>query len=1120
MLRLSLVFALLLLPGAPAVATSRETPHPEEEREDRRPKFLFRFKVPRTRQVAGNVSANQPTEHPHVELSAGEMASRQADVAKFVGELKKSGRPIDRAGFVELYRRAGSFKVVHALLGKGVIDADLSNRLGQLRAEIHNEVLDRMAASGQFGRRIGVNDFGSGSMNAKSDIDFTLYCDDPNVSGTALVEAYKTLFAQLAGNLPPGQFDLVAHRWEARIPDWRASCIEADFVQKLREGTALLKANPEAYFLEGAYAQQILRRSATGKTFTWIERTPGGGVERQKVNAAAETTFFYRPDTRVRYAWGAAVGNWHFFNAHSHNRIDQAKYLLRSFDDGVSLTSRGGKTANYADLTPLQRKNLVVEIYREHPEAAGRYLAILETAVKIRQLNSTGREAFAPLIEWERRQAGGMEIDDDLALKLAEESLQRHGNRMLLENNRIAAEGRLKDWVAPDLPGKTYRTISDTGQPKVIDVDAGLVKRLQLAAFFEIRDGIELMDRAEVEKIKKDNERFKPEIEILQRLIEKQRQMALAPDDLDAKAAREYRRSLADIVLKDFDAVPAVIRSGGVRGLVSHAWDLGNEIEERVQRNTFDALAYCVSGKNPRVLVGLKRLYLLTSKTNERLISSDWMGRMDKASALVEVAKVYLQEGELNQKVWEAMFWQAVTFWPGGGTYMSLKSGREGILTLISIRRIPGYGPLLITLQLTKGVVELGMMAIFEPLQRDRLLLAYQGYLPPAGGGWVTLSTGQKFEVQSAVPSILEPIAGPGRKDLDARREAVYAFFHRRVTEAIRRDPDFPFTEEELPWEWAEHEQRRIPELIQAYVDDWFHATGDFASYDELTAFCSRLAGEDPAAFREQLESLLIKDYYTGKSRALQRKFQENEKEQQEIASLHRQVAAVNVGLDKVGEGMSADFTAAGEVILGHCLDMMPTVPPAMEIIAAPRVVELEPAGTPDEKVQAVPEVQFRAKVWASEAEFPGPWKVRWEVRRGGEKVAFDPESTGELKAAMSEAVGTDASRLEVVATAFDADGKTIIESSVPLEVEKVKVGEDLPAEREAGAAGGAEEARTGAGSATGIGDLVEEMERTAGAAAGGRPPPTGRARSAKRRPRQAARYARGQKGSPARSTR
>jgi hypothetical protein len=207
------------------------------------------------------------------------MATRQASVAEYLGEVRRSGRALDRAAFLEIYKRAGTFHVIHALLDTGVIDKATSNRLGELRAELHSQVLDEMTRSGKFGRRIGVNDFGSGAMNAKSDIDFTLYCDDPNVSGTELVEAYKKIFQSFSGGLAPGAFDLVAHRWEATIPDWRASCAEADFVQKLRTGTQLLKANPEAYFLEGAYAQQILRRSAEGTTFTWIE--PGSDGKRE-----------------------------------------------------------------------------------------------------------------------------------------------------------------------------------------------------------------------------------------------------------------------------------------------------------------------------------------------------------------------------------------------------------------------------------------------------------------------------------------------------------------------------------------------------------------------------------------------------------------------------------------------------------------------------------------------------------------------------------------------------------------------------------------------------------------------------------------------------------------------
>ncbi len=1077
--------ALLLLPAAgyPAAATEPRPVPPGEREGPREPYFIFRFKVPTTRQTAGNVDAVRPPEHAPPKLSDAETAKRQASVAEYLAETKRSGRALDRAAFLEVYKRAGTFQVVHALLETGVIDSAMSNQLGELRAELHQQVLDKMASSGEFGRRIGVNDFGSGAMNAKSDIDFTLYCDDPSVPGTALVEAYKRIFRDLSGGIEPGGFDLVAHRWEATIPDWRASCAEADFVQRLRTGTQLLKANPEAYFLEGAYAQQILRRSAGGKTFTWIERMSGGRLERRKVNAAADTRFFYRPDTRVRYAWGAAVGNWHFFNSHAHDRIDQAKYLLRSFDDGVSLTAEGGRTADFADLTPTQKAALVAGIYRGDPEKAGRYLAILETAVQIRQRKATDRQAYAPLIEFEKRRAGGT-LDDETAFRMAQDAFVRHGGAMLIDNNRIAAKGRLQDWVAPDIKRGTYQTFDDFGFTQKIKVDDALVKRLQLSAFFEIRDGIERMDRSQVEAIKRDNPRMARDIEILQRLIEKQRQMALAPDVLDADAARDRRRSLVEEVISEYRALPAVKEVGGVQALLTRAasaWDLGNTIEDRLQQRTIDAVAFNLAGRNPEVLVALEKLRKEVSRTNDQLVSPKWMQRMDRMNSLVEVAKAYIREGELNEKVLHTIFWEGVSFLPFGGTYMTIQGGSQGIVTLVSTKLIPGYGPLLITLQLTKGIVEVGMMAIFEPLQRERLLLAYQGYLAPTGGGWITLSSGQRHEVRSHVPSILDGIAEAATEDPDTRREAVYKHFHALVSEAMRRDPSFPFTEEELPWEFAEREQAWVAARIKQHVNHWWDATGPFAGADEILAFRSRLAGEDEEVFRGELVERLFKDYYTGKTRALQKKFLENEKEQAALGERMAEAETMDAGLDAVAAGMSSDFQANGDAILGWCLDEMPTVPPSMEILAAPRVVDLEVEGE-REKVRAVPQVGFRAKVWASEKEFPGPWTVRWELRRGGETVAFDPnQDHPPLEAKVEEAIGTDSSRVEVVATATDATGRQIVSASVGLEVEKVKVGEDRPEER------GTEPARDGTGAGTGTGagvaGLVEEMERTAGAA-------------------------------------
>lgn len=221
-------------------------PAAQEQREGQEREFLFRFRPARII-VAGSEPHGEAAAHGHGGLPESELKARQADTRQFWAELKASGRQLDRQVVIELFRRAGHFSVVHALLGDATIGGDDSREIGRLRAEIHQEVLSRLAASGRFGDLLAVNDFGTVG-NAKSDIDFTPFA--AGQAGADLVAAYNEEFARLTHGVDPGQMDIVAHRHEAFIPDWRQSQATSDFVQKLREGRRLLKANPEAYFLE------------------------------------------------------------------------------------------------------------------------------------------------------------------------------------------------------------------------------------------------------------------------------------------------------------------------------------------------------------------------------------------------------------------------------------------------------------------------------------------------------------------------------------------------------------------------------------------------------------------------------------------------------------------------------------------------------------------------------------------------------------------------------------------------------------------------------------------------------------------------------------------------------
>ena len=145
-------------------------------------------------------------------------------------------------------------------------------------------------------------------------------------------------------SVDPAIMDIVAHRFEATIPDWRQVQSLGDFEVKSAPRLGLLRSNPEAYFLEGAYAQQIMGRSVDPetRTYTWYDIDERGKLVEENLNAGEVRQFFYTPEAAARYAFGGSVGNWHFFNAHPGDLAAQAKYVLRSVDDGRVCCSRGG----------------------------------------------------------------------------------------------------------------------------------------------------------------------------------------------------------------------------------------------------------------------------------------------------------------------------------------------------------------------------------------------------------------------------------------------------------------------------------------------------------------------------------------------------------------------------------------------------------------------------------------------------------------------------------------------------------------------------------------------------------------------------------------------------------
>ena len=260
----------------------------------------------------------------------------------------------------------GGFHAVHSAIKEGYID---SKTLGKLRETFHQDVLKAQAKklNTKIGS-LGVNDFGS-EASGLGDIDFTLYAKKLGVDAQWLVKEYNSMFTKLAKSrygvdITPSQLDIVAHRYDATIPDWHAKESVADVERKLRASTTLLKSNPEAYFLEGAYLPQIMGRSTkTGKeTFTWY-KSDKSGIKPIKVNAVTVPEFFYAPQMRKAWGFGGAVANLHFYYAHTDNLLARAKYVLRSLDDGAGLlvTSKKGDYKNIRDAK--ERRKIIDDLY-------------------------------------------------------------------------------------------------------------------------------------------------------------------------------------------------------------------------------------------------------------------------------------------------------------------------------------------------------------------------------------------------------------------------------------------------------------------------------------------------------------------------------------------------------------------------------------------------------------------------------------------------------------------------------------------------------------------------------------------------------------------------------------
>jgi hypothetical protein len=418
-----------------------------------------------------------------------------------------------------------------------------------------------------------------------------------------------------------------------------------------------------------------------------------------------------------------------------------------------------------------------------------------------------------------------------------------------------------------------------------------------------------------------------------------------------------------------------------------------------------------------------------------------WMTRIGAANSVLTVLDAYAVAGEVNADVVKTAALEGLGYVPVVGTVITISSSPTGILELVVTQLYPGYGQLTLVLKTAAGVVRLAGDATFEPLKRDKVLLAYQGYLDPEDGGLVF--GGRPRRIDSPRPSLLAPVDPTGRMSLDERRRGFYRYFSPRVEPAVTRlagvAPDDPL-EQKL---WGEREAEFLPTAVRRFVTEWYAGEGPFASADENTA--RRMLDEYALdGIREQLVARLVGDYIAGKEAAARERIAQEEARYRALSEAMSKVAGRDASLDAaLAAAVTPEtFETAGDVALGLALDGMPRVAPSLRIVVAPRARE-ERAGE-----VAIRDVALRAEATASSsAEHPAPFRVRWEMRAGTASAVFGGADSRPAQIAS----GTPA--IEVTAVLLDAKEAELTRASVTLPVRQEGVPDERQVEPEPAAA-------------------------------------------------------------------
>ncbi len=1085
----------------------------DDEGPERLEQHFVRF--PYTPEIAWTATkGGTQTAHaiPHTP-TAEQIRSGQTRIKETLKPLE--GKPLSTGDTLKVYAAAGEagFHAVHGCHGDGDISPAISRELGLGRQKFHDEVLIELAKIVEPKTKgLGINDFGSGAdpakINAKGDIDFTLYAKNTGIEAQWLVDQYNKVFKELAKkrygvDITPDRMDIVAHRYDATIPDWRTRENIGDFEIKLRTGTTLLRANPEAYFLEGAYLQQIMGRSVKPgkKTFTWYMPDPSAdnGIRRIQVNAAQVPQFFYVPKARKALGFGGAVGNYHFHHAHADDFTAKTKYILRSLDNGPGLLLTG-KRGDYMDIGrdtdvtegmedpkgKQERRQIIEDLYdapqmKYSKDLRDEIFETYEICRKARIAKDKGKtftdaDLYADLTAHIKKHSL-VPIDDATALKIAKQTYISTSEFILTANVLRTAKTRARDWLRPQTLKERISYEDEDGNLVSVVAKPADLKKLQFAAFREIHDAIQILQQDKkqhvIDQLKEQNPVLKRDIEIVEGIIKKKREMMLAPETETPESAMNFRQKAAQAVIDSWEAMGKLSTDSSlwtqtIKNAQS-AMATAQAIESFLYSNLTQAVIFS-SGKQYGPV--LEQMRQATEETNKNIMNPVWMTRISRANSVVHVLTLYAEAGEFNETVIKEAVIEGLSHFPLIGMPIDIYRGTvsglmsyngdvkglvkvtagSGLGQIVMSQFIPGYGPVILVVNTAKGLVNLGGTVLFSPLKDQRIKLAYQGYLDPVdidpksefyklllektgtGGAqntiaWWMGSTGRKDRIYSPRPSVLHPIDPDMKLGIEERRKAVLNYFQPKIAALFEQRWGGAANVKTHPLHYSEIENEFLPKIMYKHVHEWWEGTGLFSAYDSLAV--KRMMDE---YYKEEMKSkmtqLLISDYLAGKEELIKT-------ENEWYESLKRLIAFAAGHLESYIKTYTEDYPAiagahitAAMQFLGIEQEEADQIEPHIEIYSSPRVILGK-----DEKGNQTPvieKINIRAKVQASDTEeYPAPFSIGFKIKSADMDKSLGETENFSIKFLPDKIPD----KVTVTAIAYDANNIPFLEQDVTLPI-------------------------------------------------------------------------------------